>query len=162
MVYVDGRRAKWEGRMTTATGRLLLLLALLGAVPATAQPPDAAALRGDSAQTRKRLAEAEEKALGDKPADAIDDLQRILDDSGDDLIGVDANHFRPARWVAHGILAKLRGDALKTYQDRTDEPARKLLAAAKRDRDPRHLWALLDQYFTSRPSEEGLLLLGEL
>ncbi|HUR54224.1 MAG TPA: PQQ-binding-like beta-propeller repeat protein, partial [Gemmataceae bacterium] len=149
--------------MTTDSGRLLLLAALLvGAVPAPAQPPDAAALRGDSAQTRKRLAEAEAKALGDKPADAIDDLQRVLDDSGDDLIGVDAKHFRPARWVAHGILAKLRGDGLKAYQDRIDEPARKLLAAAKRDRDPRHLWALLDQYFVSRPSEEGLVLLGEL
>jgi outer membrane protein assembly factor BamB len=144
-------------------GRMALLIALLvGTVPAPAQPPDAAALRGESAQTRKRLAEAEAKVLGDKPADAIDELQRILDDSGDDLIGVGAKHFRPARWVAHGILAKLRGDALKAYQDRIDEPARKLLAAGKQSRNPRHLWALLDRYFVSRPSEEGLLLLGEL
>lgn len=149
--------------MTRDAGRVVLVVALLaGAVPAPAQSPDAAALRGESAQTRKRLSEAEAKVLGDKPADAVDDLQRILDDAADDLIGVGDRRFVPARWVAHGVLTKLRGDALRAYQDRLDEPARKLLAAAKQARDPQPLWALLDRYFVSRPSEEGLLLLGEL
>ena len=144
-------------------GRAALLVALLlAAVPAPAQPPDAAGLRGESPQTRKRLSEAEAKVLGPKPADAIEDLQRVLDDAADDLIGVDAKHFRAARWVAHGLAARLRGDALRAYQDRIDEPARKLLAAGKQNRDPRPLWALLDRYFVARPSEAGLLLLGEL
>ena len=50
----------------------------------------------------------------------------------------------------------------KAYHDRIDEPARKLLDAGKKDRDPRPLRQLLDRYFVSRPAEEALLLLGEL
>src|SRR5262249_41160258 len=70
--------------------------------------------------------------------------------------------YRPARWVAHHILTMLPPDALRAYQDRIDEPARKLLEAGRRDRDPRPLWQLLDRYFVSRPAQEGLLLLGDL
>ena len=138
---------------------------LLGASVARAQPPvplDPASLQGDSPQTRKRLAEAEQKVLGGKAPDAIEDLQRILDEAGDDLITVDGKQFRPARWVAHQILAKLPPNTLKAYQGRIEEPARKLLDAGKRDRDPRPLWQLLDRFFVSRPAEEALLLLGDL
>jgi outer membrane protein assembly factor BamB len=124
--------------------------------------PDPANLRGDSVQTRKRLAEADAKLLAGKTADAIDDLQRILDEAGDDLITIDNKQFRPARLIAFQILAKLPPDALKVYQDRTDEPARKLLDAGTRDRDPRPLWQLLDRYFISRPAEGALMLLGDL
>ena len=55
-----------------------------------------------------------------------------------------------------------RKPALKSYQDRIDDPARKLLAAAKRTNDTAPLWDLLDRYFVSRPADEGLLLLGDL
>ncbi|MDB5312711.1 MAG: outer rane biosis protein BamB, partial [Gemmataceae bacterium] len=142
-----------------------LAVLVLGPAPARGQPgpvAEPAALRGESAQTRKRLSEAEQKLVGGKAADAVDDLQRILDEAGDDLVSVDGRHHRPARWVAHQILAKLPPDMLQTYRDRVDEPARKLLDAARRDRDPRPLWQLLDRYFVSRPGEEGLLLLGDL
>ena len=142
-------------------------LALLAAQAALAQPgappaPDPATLRGASTQTLKRLREAEQKLLGGKAADAADDLQRLLDESADDLITLDGRQYQPARWVAHSLLAKLPPDALRAYQDRIDQPAKKLLDRAKRDRDPRPLWHLLDRYFVSRPADEALLLLGDL
>ncbi|HEY3788621.1 MAG TPA: hypothetical protein VGL71_07190, partial [Urbifossiella sp.] len=116
------------------------VLALSGAL-APAQPaPEPAALRGESPQTRKRLAEAEQKILGGKAADAVEELQRILDEAGDDLIGVEGKHHRSARWVVHHILAKLPPEVLKTYRDRIDESARKLFDAGRRDRDPKPLW----------------------
>jgi outer membrane protein assembly factor BamB len=142
---------------------LFTLLFAAGA-SALAQPPapDPANLRGDSGQTRKRLAEADKKLEAGKAADAVDALQRILDDASDDLVSIDGKQYRPARWVAHQVLAKLPADTLKGYQDRIDEPARKLLDAGKKTRDPAPLWQLLDRYFVSRPSDEGLLLLGDL
>lgn len=121
-----------------------------------------ATLRGESPQTRKRLAEAEQKVLGGKAADATEELQRILDEAGDDLISVDGKQHRPARWVVHQILSKLPPDVLKTYRDRIDEPARRLLEVGRRDHDVRPLWQLLDRFFVSRAADEGSLLLGDL
>jgi outer membrane protein assembly factor BamB len=129
---------------------------------AAAQPADGAALRGDSPPTRKRLAEAEARLVGGKGLDAADELQRLLDEAGDDWVSLDGRQFRPARWVAHQLLAKLPPDALKAYQARVDAPARKLLDAGRRSLDPGPLWQLLDRYFVSRPAADGLLLLGDL
>ncbi len=153
--------------MNRAVRATATTLVLLVALPAGAQPggpavPEPAALRGESTQTRKRLAEAEQKIIGGKAADAADDLQRLLDESADDLITLDGHQFRAARWVAHALFAKLPPDVLKAYQDRIDQPAKKLLEQARQSRDPRPLWQLLDRYFVSRPADAGLLLLGEL
>lgn len=161
----DGHPPPWTDPMTSPSRAATLAALMLVAATVQGQPPppaEPAALRGESPQTRKRLAEAEQKLLGGKPAEAVDDLQRILDEAGDDLISVDGKRHRPARWVAHQILAKLPPDALKAYQDRVNEPARKLLEEGQRDRDPRPLWQLLDRYFVSRPARDGLLLLGDL
>jgi outer membrane protein assembly factor BamB len=140
-----------------------LLAVLLVAAAARGQAPaEPAVLRGDSPQTRKRLAEAEAKLVAGKAADAADDLQRVLDEAGDDLVSTDGKQFRPARLVAHGLLARLPADALAAYQARVEAPAKQLLDAGKKDRDPRPLWQLLDRYFVSRPAQEGGRLLGDL
>lgn len=143
---------------------LAAVLLVAGAAPVAAQPApaDGAALRGESPPTRKRLAEAEAKLTAGKPQDAADDLQRLLDEAGDDLVSLDGRQFRPARWVAHQLLARLPADVLRGYQARVEEPARKLLDAGTRGRDPRPLWQLLDRYFVAKPSADGLLLLGDL
>ncbi|AMV24506.1 outer membrane biogenesis protein BamB [Gemmata sp. SH-PL17] len=153
--------------MNRAVRAAATLCLLLAAPAARAQPPaqtapEPANLRGESAQTRKRLLEIEQKILAGKHADAADELQRVLDESGSDLILVGANQARPARWFAHQLLAKLPGDTLKAYQDRIDQPAKQLLAQAKQARDPRPLYQLQDRYFVSRPADEALLLLGDL
>ena len=143
-----------------AIGSLLVLLGTCSFV--AAQVPDSAHLVGDSTQTRKRLAEAEQKLIAGRATDAIDDLQRVLDEAGDEFVSIDGKHYRVARWVAHGILAKLPPLTLKSYQDRIDTPARKLLDTGKRTRDTEPLWLLLDRYFVSRPASEGIVLLGDL
>jgi outer membrane protein assembly factor BamB len=150
--------------MTSPRGVVLAVIAVLTAAAAVRAQPAAepAALRGDLPQTRKRLSEAEQKVLGGNAAEAVEDLQRILDEAGDDLVTIDGKQYRTARWYAHQILAKLPGDVLKAYQARIEEPARKLLEAGKRDHDLRPLRELLDRYFVSRPAQEGLLLLGDL
>lgn len=153
-----------------ATLALLILAPAAGAQPATLPAPEPANLRGASTQTLKRLLEIRQKLATGKHADAADDLQRLLDESGNDLIPAEANPLatpgassaRPARWLAHQLLAKLDRDTLKAYQDRIDQPAQKLLARAKETRDPAPLYQLLERYFVSRAADEGLLLLGDL
>jgi outer membrane protein assembly factor BamB len=147
---------------TLAPALVLFAASAAPAQPVAAQAPEPANLRGDSTQTRKRLAEAEQKLLAGKAADAVDDLQRVFDESADDFITLDGREYRTARWVIHSLLARLPPDALKAYQDRIDQPAKKLLEQAKRDRDPRPLWQLLDRYFVSRPADDALVLLGDL
>ena len=143
--------------------RILVALAFEAfAVPALGQSQDVTVLKGQSDQTYKRLVEADRNLTTGKSAEAADALQRILDEAGDDLVSADGKHFRTARRVAQRVLAKLPPDALKAYRDRADEPARLLLEAGRKNRDPRPLRQLIDRYFASRPAEEALLLLGEL
>lgn len=142
--------------------RLLAIAVLLAwPVTAAAQPGDAA-LRGQSEQTYKRLVEASRQLAEGKSAEAADAFQRIMNEAGDDLVSADGTEFRPARRVAQAFLARMPADVLKGYRVRADEPARQLLDAGRKARDPRPLRELIDRYFASRPAEEALLLLGEL
>jgi hypothetical protein len=138
--------------------------ALAGAAPGQAPPPEPAQVPGDKGgdQTYKRLAEAERKRLAGKPADAADEVQKVLDEAGDDLVSADKVHYVPARVAAQQVLARLPAEVLRAYRDRADEPARRLLEAGRAARDPRPLRTVLDRYFVSRPAEDALLLLGEL
>lgn len=142
---------------------LILLLTILVVQTLPAQPEaDLAKLRGESEQTRNRLREAEKKRLAGQVQDAADELQRILDDAGDDLITLDGKHYHPARRDVQRLLTLLPADVLASYRDRVDEPARKLLEQGRTRRDARPLQTLLDRYYASRPAEEAILLLGEL
>ncbi len=141
---------------------LLFAAALLALAPPVAAQPDGAGVRGESPQTRKRLAEAEQKAAAGRGADAVDDLQRLLDEAGDDLVSPDGRHFQPARVFVHRMLARLPADALAAYRGRVDGPARPLLDAGRRGLDPRPLRHLLDRYAVSRPAEDAILLLADL
>ncbi|MDP1807079.1 MAG: hypothetical protein Q8K72_18025, partial [Acidimicrobiales bacterium] len=125
---------------------------------------NATRLRGeaDAIRTRKRLTEAQQKLTDGKPADAADDLQKILDESGDDLVLVKDDNYQPARRLVQQYLAALPTDALTAFRNRIDAPAKKLLEAGRTKRDPQPLLELLGRYFVSRPAEEALLLLGEL
>ena len=140
----------------------LRCLLVVAAAAAAAPAQDGGRVRGDSTQTRTRLAETEQKLLGGKPAEAADDLLKLLDDAGDDLVSTDGVTYRPARWVAQTLLAKLPPDVLRTVRGRIDGPAARLLDQGKAARDRRPLRLLLDRYFVARPAEDALLLLGDL
>lgn len=116
----------------------------------------------DAATTRKRIAEAQQKLHAGKAAEAADELQRILEEAGDDLVPVEANQFQPARRLVHRYLAALPPDVLKAFQNRLEEPAKKLLDLGTRKRDAALLRQLIDRYYVSRPAEAALDLLAEL
>jgi len=145
--------------------RFALLAVIVISAPLAAQPSGPAArLRGEAeaGTTRKRLSEAQQKMQAGRATEAADEWQRILDEAGDDLVLVRNNNFQPARKLVQQSMAALPADTLKAYQNRLEEPAKKLLDAGRRDRDPAPLRQLLDRYFISRPAEEAILLLGEL
>lgn len=127
-----------------------------------ADVPDSANVRGESTTTRKRLAEAEQKIRAGQTADALEELLRIADDAGDDLVTADGKQFSSARHYVHRFLATLPDAALKRYRDRVEEPASRLLARGRERRDPELLRQLLDRYAVSRPAEDAILLLAEL
>lgn len=145
--------------------RQAILGFLIGCGLASAQsPPGGARLRGETeaTQTRKRIAEAQQKIVEGKIPDAIDQLQKILDESGNDLVLVKDNHFQPATRLVQLTLAALPAEALKTYRDRLEAPAKKLLDLGTKNRDPKPLLELRERYFVARPTEKALDLLGEL
>jgi len=147
--------------------RIRMLLATVAltvfGLPVLGQSQDVTVLRGQSDQTYKRLVEAERMLGMGKAAEAMESLQRIFDEAGDDLVSADGGvHYRSARQVAQRVLAKLPPDALKAYRDRADEPAKVLLEAGRKTRDSRPLRTLIERYPVSRPAEEALLILGEL
>src|SRR5688572_28803894 len=124
------------------TRPLVVAVLLTWSAAAVAQPGDAV-LRGQSEQTYKQLVEASRKLAEGKSAEAADAFQRIMDEAGDDLVSENGTEFRPARRVAQAFLARMPADVLKGYRVRADEPARKLLDAGKKARDPRPLHRLI-------------------
>ncbi len=147
--------------MTPRAIALLFLIAWAGVAVGQPVAIDGASVRGESPQTRKRLAEAQKNMQDGKWDDVLDPLQQLLDDAGDDLIGVDGTAFTAARLTVHKLLAKLPPEPLKKYRDRVEEPARQLLETGKRTRDEQPLHLLLDRYAMSRPAEDAHRWLAE-
>lgn len=150
-------------RIRTALRFYVLVGAVLAApVYGQGDEADGTVLRGHSDRTYKRLAEAERKLLAGKPADAAEDIRRVVDEAGDDLVSADGRRFRPARVVAQSIFVRLPTAVLRGYRDQVDGPARQLVDAGTKARDPRPLRTAVERYFVSRPAEQALFLLGEL
>src|SRR5687767_12498648 len=101
--------------------RMLAAVLLMGSwAPAgRAQPADRPA---DNA-TAARIADGVEKAQAGKLLDAIEQFQRVLDTAGDELVPVDRSQYTPARWVIHGLIARLPPEGVKLYRQRVDGQA---------------------------------------
>src|SRR5579883_1604688 len=120
--------------MTRSLVPVVLSVSLLAPSAGRGAPPsgaDAATVRGESTQTRKRLTELEQLLRAGKAADAADGLQRVLDEAGDDLISVDGRQYVPARRYVHRFLSRLPAPTLASYRDRVEEPARALLVLGR-------------------------------
>ena len=125
-------------------------------------PADAPSFPGESPQTLKRLTQAEQQLLSGKTTEIVEELQRIFDEAGDDLVTVDGHQYQPARAIVHHLLSRLPREPLGIYRARVDAPARRLLERARSRRDPRLLEQVIDRYFASQPAEDALLFLGDL
>src|SRR4051794_26429010 len=84
------------------TARLLpTVLLLFPSAVRAGEDRAGAALPGESRATAARLAEADRLLAGQKWGEAFDELQAVLDTSGDDLVPVDATQSVRARRLVH-------------------------------------------------------------
>src|SRR5262245_5698620 len=137
---------------------LILVVVLIGGLASSVrgQAPDRPA---DNA-TAARIADGVEKAQAGKLLDAIEQFQRVLDTAGDELVPVDRSQFVPARWVVHGLIARLPADGVKLYRQRVDGQAAKRLVEARTTRDEAGLNRLLADMFSAKATEEAILELA--
>lgn len=126
-------------------------------------PNEIATIRVESPTTQKRLAEAQEKIRSGNAAEAMADLQRILDENGDDLVSSGSTaSLIPARRIAHALIGSLPEPVLTAYRERVESAAHALYDKGLKNRSAEPFRELLDRYFHARIVPEALLLLGEL
>jgi outer membrane protein assembly factor BamB len=133
-----------------------------------------------SSATAQGIQEAWFKAWLDRPVEAIEQYQRLLETAGDDLIPLprpvaslgllsgspaftvpwQASRSLPARWIIHEQIARLPPEALKLYRDRVDAAAAKRLQQVRARPDDRPLRQIVADYFCSRAAEDAILLLA--
>ena len=156
-------------RMMNSGGRVsallwFLVIGTLGiASPSAAQVvPGRVSVPGESRATANRLA-ATAKLVADKQwSEAIDEYLQIQEESGDDLVPLDAWHSISARRLCQKQLADLPPEALRLYRDRVESQAKKWFDQGKTERDPRWLLRLVNESFCSRYTDRALDLLGDL
>ncbi len=143
--------------------RWLCLCWLLFLGTLLAQSPPSTRLKGEaeSQRTRKRLSEAQQKLVDGNSAEAVDELQKLLDEAGDELVLVKNSTYCSARRLVHSTLATLPAAALTNYRNRVREAANGYLEASKKNRKAEPLRELLDRYFCSEAGEEAIMLLAE-
>lgn len=119
---------------------------------------------GESMPTQHRLAAADKLAAAGQWAEAVEEYRHILEESGDDLVPLDATRrsYMPARWLCDARLCALPATALKSYRNRVDQEAARLLTEGEADRDARVLRRLVDRALCSRSGDRALDLLGDL
>src|SRR6266446_4275760 len=140
---------------------------LVGAVMALAQPQVAAesevlsriGLSGESPRTARRLQAVDKMMAVKQWPEAVDELQRIIAEAGDDLVPVNARHCIQARRLCQLRLASLPADALRLYRGRVDSQAKKWLEEGSAARDAVLLRRIVDESFCSQFSEQALELL---
>jgi outer membrane protein assembly factor BamB len=140
-----------------------------GAAAAVAEPApdgdDALAqvrLSGEAQRTARRLAVADRLVSQGRWNEAIDEYGRIVDETGDDLVPVDAYLSMAARRLCQVRMAALPADALKLYRARVDSQAKQWLDAGIASRDVSILSRLVREAFASSHTDRALDLLGDL
>jgi outer membrane protein assembly factor BamB len=143
-----GRRYAW-----IAVAALLLLA---GSVRADVAVP------GETGSSLRRLSAVDKLIADAQWAEALDELQKILDDAGDDLVPLNRRWSVRARRLCHQRIAALPADVLRRYREKVDASARKWLEQGEANRDARALRKIIDEAFCSRPGDRALDLLGDL
>jgi outer membrane protein assembly factor BamB len=112
--------------------------------------------------TRRRLAAVDRSVADEQWGAAVEELLRILDEAGDDLVPLDAQHSLRARWLCHARLAALPAAGLRLYRERVDGQAHKWWEQASSERAVPLLRRLVEEAFCSRDGDRALDLLGDL
>ncbi len=150
---------RWRERY----GWLVVAVALCGPLslgrgdetPPVLFPAESKATAGRIDDIRKLIADK-------KSGQAVEEIQAVLTASGDDLVPVGAGRSVGCRRLCHALLASLPLDALRSYREAADPPAKKQLDRAAVAHDVRLLHKIVDEAFCSRPAEKAIDLLGDL
>lgn len=140
----------------------LLVLTVVAVAPICGADEPPVVIPGEVRATAVRLAEARKHIDAKEWAEALDELQSVLDANGNDLVAVDARRSLQARRLVHAAIASLPAEALELYRGRVDRRAARWLEEGIASRDARMLRKVVEEAFGSRPAEKALDLLGDL
>jgi outer membrane protein assembly factor BamB len=150
--------------------RCLLCILCVSAVTNAAQRVEAderlnhIGVTGEGTGTARRLAAAEKMIADNQLSQGVDEYLRILNESGDDLVPLDARHSISARRLCHQALAssRLPAEALRLYRQHVDPQAKKWWDQAVIAHDVRLLQRIVQDAFCSRFADRALDMLGDL
>ncbi|GIW79762.1 MAG: hypothetical protein KatS3mg105_1569 [Gemmatales bacterium] len=152
-----------------AVCRCIMLFAVAGMVSPAArsqQAPDEVLKRvtfaKESAGVLRQLSAIDQLIADRQWPEAVDQLQRLLHDGGDNLVPIDAHWRVTARRLCQQRLATLPADGLKWYRQRVDPIAANWLKHWQESRECSWLWRIVDEAFCSRAAERALDILGDL
>lgn len=142
--------------MHRCAGLLIVLILIPGRAAAAVALPD------EVRSLAERIDHVQPLLKDGQWAEALDELQDILDKQGDALVPIRPGHLLPARRLIHQRLAALPPEALRLYRSRVDAQARKWLDSGSETRNERLLRRLVEETFCSRHTDQALDLLGDL
>ncbi|HWG43495.1 MAG TPA: PQQ-binding-like beta-propeller repeat protein [Gemmataceae bacterium] len=119
-------------------------------------------LSGESRATALRLGEAQKHLDARKWAEAIEQLQAILNTAGNDLVRLTPTHSIQARQLCRIRLASLPPEGLRLYRQRYETQAGKRLEQALAKQDTDLLRKVVEDAFCTRAAEKALNRLGDL
>ncbi len=146
------------------THRLLLfvLAVPMFLAPVRAEDRSSLTIKGESRALAKRFAEAHTELAGGDKSQAIERLQSILANSGNDLVPVSASRSVSASRLCQVQLAGLSVEGLRLYRQRYENQAVKKLQTAMAERDRAALRRLVEEAFCTRAAEKAIDRLGDL
>ncbi len=113
-------------------------------------------------QVLRELMAIEQLADDDEPVAAAGKLQDLLDMHGSVLLPVSEHTYVPVWRYGTVRLLNTGGRLLRAYRRSYDAPARAALEAAKRDRSPTALLAVVRRYGATEPGAEALNVLASI
>ncbi len=113
-------------------------------------------------QTQLRLSQVPDFLAEGHWQEAIDILQRYIDDESDRLVSISPRRLLPVAEYCRIQLSKLPPEALAVYRQRVDPLAQRWFESAISSRDWSYLERIVEKAYASRWTARALLLLGDL
>ena len=146
------------------THRLLLFVLAVPvfSTPVRGEDRSSMTIKGESRAIAKRFAEVSTELAGRNNSQAIERLQAILANSGNELVPVSASRSVSASRLCQVRLAGLSAEGLRLYRQRYENQAVKKLQTAMAERDQAALRRLVEDAFCTRAAEKAIDRLGDL
>lgn len=155
---MSSRHHSWGTSCRTTVRRVLalaccwLFTATLGHTQPKPKPNDN--------PTATQISEAIEQLDAGKLLDGIEQLQRVMDTAGDELVPSEQHRHLPARWVVQRLISQLPPAGLNIYRQRIDGQATKRVENAIKAPTNRELKRLLTDMFNCTATERAIIELA--